>query len=314
MSGHDWLSFLTMSRRSRLVVLLLALLLISCGGAAAPSTAPPTSSPGAQLIPVLVSSETAVGENRLLFNIIDGANRPLSAADVAVDLSFQPPQPAPSGCQAQEATGVFIEADDGRGLYRAPVTFDCPGDWTADITAHLADGDRSSRVTFTVRDVWSTPAIGELVPGTDNPTADSADAIAQISTDDDPDPDFYQSTPADAEAAHEPFVVVFATPAFCRTAACGPTLDLVKDAAADFKDRIAFIHVEPYQLEERDGFLQPLLSESGELQTVAAVDEWGLLSEPYVFAVDGEGRLVAKFEGIASQEELLEAFDAIAGG
>jgi hypothetical protein len=147
----------------------------------------------------------------------------------------------------------------------------------------------------------------------DTPTATDAAGIAAISTDVKPDPDFYTTSIADALAAHEPFVVVFATPAFCRSATCGPTLDLVKGVAPDFKGRLTFIHVEPYQLKMADGHLQPVLDENNNPIPIKPVDDWGLQTEPYVFVVDGTGKLSAKFEGIVSPEELRAAFDAVAG-
>jgi hypothetical protein len=81
--------------------------------------------------------------------------------------------------------------------------------------------------------------------------------------------------------------------------------------AADFKDELAFIHVEPYQLETTDAGLQPVLSEAGGFQAVPSVVEWGLLSEPYIFVVDDDGTLAAKFEGVAGADELREAFQAV---
>jgi hypothetical protein len=200
------------------------------------------------------------------------------------------------------------------GLYRTEATFDKAGDWGVEATATAANGaKRTGRFVFPVRDTGTTPRIGATAPASENPTATTAEQIAQISTDDDPDPDFYGETVAQALAAHQPFAVVFATPAFCTSQTCGPTLDLVKSSAADFKARMAFIHVEPYQLEFTDGSLRPVLSDQNLPISVSATEQWGLPSEPYVFVVDSSGRVTAKFEGIASAEELRAAFEAVAG-
>ena len=43
---------------------------------------------------------------------------------------------------------------------------------------------------------------------------------------------------------------------------------------------------------------------------VDATNIWGLPTEPYTFVVDANGKVTAKFEGIASTEELRAAFDA----
>ena len=303
-----------MPRRIVPSLIALAVVTVACSGGPRPSTAASitagASGPPGDLVPVLVSSEVAVGENRLLFNLVDGRNRVLSAADVAVDLRFE--AATDEECTPQETEGHYIDVGEETGLYRTSVTFDCAGEWTAEVTAQLDAGDRTAAVRFPVHEASSTPGVGEVVPATDNPTAETPEEIASISTDDDPDPDFYGSTPAELLADGTPFVIVFATPAFCRTRACGPTLDIVKQASAGFRDRLAFIHVEPYELEMRDGVLQPLLSETGGLQSVEPVVEWGLLSEPYTFVVGADGRLAAKFEGVASEDELVEAFEAVA--
>ena len=118
---------------------------------------------------------------------------------------------------------------------------------------------------------------------------------------------------ADAIATGTPFILVFATPAFCQSAQCGPTLEKLKAAAAGAPDDIAFINVEPYQLTWTEGRLQPVLDANNQLQSVASVDEWGILSEPWTFAVDGDGIVRGSFEGIATDEELDEAFAAISG-
>jgi hypothetical protein len=108
-----------------------------------------------------------------------------------------------------------------------------------------------------------------------------------------------------------PTWIVFATPAFCQTATCGPTLDIVKSVAPDYKDRVDFIHVEPYQLQQTEAGLQPLLSDQGQLQLVQSVIDYGLDTEPYQFLVDGAGLVRASFQGIASPDEIRAALDGV---
>ena len=283
----------------------------------APATYPgwpgaePEASTTTELVPLLVSSELAVGQNRFLFTLIDGQNRLVAAPEVEVDVRFFDLAADPE-TPVTESTAGYLQAEEDRGLYRTTVDFTCSGTWGAELTARTPDREqRQARVVFSVRPESSTPEIGATVPATDTPTADSVEAIGRISTDVDPDPDFYRLSVAEALERQEPFALIFATPAFCQTRACGPTLDIVRDVAADFKDELAFIHVEPYQLETTDAGLQPVLSEAGGFQAVPSVVEWGLLSEPYIFVVDDDGTLAAKFEGVAGADELREAFQAV---
>jgi len=287
-------------------------------GGAAPASYPgwPGSeaqpSPTTELVPLLVSSELAVGQNRFLFTLIDAQNRLVAAPEVEVDVRFFDLAADPEA-PVTELTAGYLQADEERGLYRAAVDFTCSGTWGAELTARIPDREqRQARVVFSVRPESSTPAIGERVPATDTPTADSVEAIAEISTDLEPDPDFYQLSVDEALEQQQPFALVFATPAFCQTRACGPTLDIVRDVATDFKDEMAFIHVEPYVLEMTDAGLQPVLSDAQRFQSVPSVIEWGLPSEPYIFVVDAGGTLTAKFEGVAGPEELQAAFEAVA--
>jgi len=266
------------------------------------------------LIPVPVSSELVVGPNRLLVNLLDAAtNTSVASIDHPVELRLYD-LAADAANPAVTADGTYLATiPQLPGIYRAHVTLDRAGAWG--LEAILDPGTasaRTGRFIFDVRQTGTSPAIGAAAPSGETPTATDAPGIAAISTDEDPDPDFYTTSISDALAAGEPFVVVFATPAFCRSATCGPTLDLVKTAAADFKDRLTFIHVEPYQLQMTDGHLQPVLDANNNPIPVQAVTDWGLPTEPYVFVVDASGKVSAKFEGLVSPEELSAAFAAVA--
>jgi hypothetical protein len=81
---------------------------------------------------------------------------------------------------------------------------------------------------------------------------------------------------------------------------CAPTLDIVKKASPDWP-RVEFIHVEVYEN----------LDEPSNLKAVPAVREWKLPSEPWVFVVDGDGKVAAKFEGTLSPAELDEALNSL---
>ena len=157
----------------------------------------------------------------------------------------------------------------------------------------------------------TTPAIGSAAPASETPTATTPEGIAAISTDQAPDPAFYQLSIAQAVASGKPSWIIFSTPAFCTTATCGPTLDIVKGVAPEYADRVNFVHVEPYQLQQTDTGLQPLLDANGQLQPVQAVVDYGLPTEPYQFVVDGNGIVRAAFQGIASADEIRAALDSV---
>ncbi|MEP7360820.1 MAG: hypothetical protein ABI744_04495 [Chloroflexota bacterium] len=302
-------------------VILFSLLTVACslGSSATPSPISLAGWPPNQtypLIPVPVSSEYAVGPNRLLVNLLDAStNASVASADHAVQLRLYF-LAVDAGNPAVTADATFMTTiPQLPGLYRAMVEIDRAGEWGLEaIQDPGTPNAKVGRFIFDVRQTASTAAIGDQVMAEDTPTATDAAGISAISTDTNPDPDFYTTSVSGALAAHEPFVLVFATPAFCKSATCGPTLDVVKSVAANYKGRLTFIHVEPYELTMTDGHLQPVLDEQNNPIPVQSVNDWGLPTEPYVFVVDGSGKLSAKFEGIAAADELTAAFDAVLAG
>lgn len=265
------------------------------------------------LLPLIVSTQTVAGPpSRFLYSIADPASQaPLAAADVTTQVRFYALQRDPA-TPGDVLTGSFLDSGNGLGLYHVTAAFDCVGDWGMELVAALPSGPVTTRAIFSVLPYGSVPAIGAAAPRSDTPTATTPEGIAAISTDTSPDPDFYRLSIAQAVGSGRPTMIVFSTPQFCATATCGPTLDIVKAVAADYKDRVDFIHVEPYQLQQTETGLQPLLANGG-LQVVQAVIDYGLPTEPYQFIVDGSGIVRTQFQGIASADEIRAALDGVLG-
>jgi hypothetical protein len=294
-----------MRAKSIALLLVLAGVLSACGGDGGtdgPSSAGDkqdttpssfaTPFSDADIYPVFVSSEIVAGPNRFLIGLLDSNDAPSGSPEIKVDVAFYDLEESSEDPVFEESTRfVWIVEKQDRGLYVAYPEFPHAGDWGAEVTISGAGYDEQLRAGFQVADASTTPAVGDKVPASDTATASSAADIKKISTDDDPDPRFYETSIAEAIERGEPFVAVFATPKFCASAVCGPTLDDVEPLADDFPD-ITFIHTEIYT--DNDPTKPPLQQ----------VIDWGLPSEPWVFVVDGDGRLVAKFEGSAPPQEL----------
>jgi len=304
-------------------VAAVGLILVACsapGASVAPSAAgqypgwPGSGSvvANADFIPVLVSAELGTGHSRLLITLQDGAGRFLAAPEVTVDERFYD-LAASTEVPVSETPGTFRWLiPDSKAIYTSYADFAQAGDWGVEVTGHESGKpDRTARMIFSVRDKTGTPAIGADAPPSDTLTATDPAAIVAISTDQDPDPRLYALSVKDAIGSGKPFVLVFATPAFCTSGTCGPALDLVKQVMPEYIGRVNFIHVEPYLLQVTDGRTQPALDVLGHPQPVRAVVEWGLPTEPYVFVVDAKGKVAAKFEGMAYPDELTAALDAL---
>jgi hypothetical protein len=292
--------------RSRIQVLVLCGLLLSACGPTGVSPSPTVSElPTPSVIPVQANSEFAVGANRAIIAFIDpDTNGPVVNPDRTVAVRFE----GPGGASVQASTPEFVWAiQDERGVYVTHVDFPTAGDWRAVITT-AAPGAPTEEIPLliSVKDDGSAVRIGEPAPSVDTPTADDVDGdLTLLSTDEDPLARMYETSVADALAAGEPFVLAFATPKFCVSDQCGPTLDRLKAIAAKHPD-LTFINVEPYVLAaDAGGQLQPVTTgEPPSLQPVEAVNAFGLLAEPYVYVVGADGKVVGAFELIFGDEEI----------
>jgi hypothetical protein len=265
------------------------------------------------IIPVIMSSLVSAGPSRFLYNLTDGNYRVLTSPEVSTSIDFYALERDPETAAAQ-VDGVFLDTQVGRGLYRTNVDFDCAGEWGAEVFATLEDGSsHSERMRFIVHPQGTTPAIGQAAPQSDSLTATNLAELRLISTDPNPFPGAYERTVAEVVTAGQPSLVFFATPAFCQTGYCGPTVNLVKSVAIDYEDEIGFVNIEPYELHMTENGLQPKLDEDGGLKPVQAVLDYGIPVEPYLFLVDAEGNVFSKFEGVVGADELRAAIeDALA--
>jgi len=145
------------------------------------------------------------------------------------------------------------------------------------------------------------PGVGQPAPATHNPTVRDVADVETIDSGRPPD-DMHQLSIADAIAQHRPALVVFATPAFCVSRACGPEVKAVQSLEPAYRDRLAFIHVEIY----RDFKPDP-----SKKQLAQAVIDWRLQTEPWIFLIDSTGIIQARFEGPTAADEVKTAIDQL---
>ena len=255
----------------------------------------------ASFYPVIASSEIVVGENRFLVGLLDDKDAPVANPKIDMHISFYDlGESAEAPVSETDMRFIWIQRPY-QGIYVGEAEFDAPGKWGAEVTITGDGADERLRAGFQVEARATTPAIGDPAPSVDTPTAaDVNGRLSKISTDPKPDPDFYELSVDQAISAESPFVVAFATPKFCASQTCGPTLQIVKEVADDFP-KVNFLHVEPYELP----------AEATNLEPVRSVTEWGLPTEPWVFVVDGRGNVAAKFEGAISVPELGRALSEL---
>ena len=183
--------------------------------------------------------------------------------------------------------------------------FDRAGDWELFVEAEGEDGSMSAaRIPLQVKDTSFTPAVGSSPPMDANKTAADVAGLDEITSWSTPDPDLYQATIPQLADDGMPSVVVFASPALCTSPTCGPQVETVSELKDEYRGRVGFAHVEVY---DNPHEIQ------GDLATARyspLIETWGLsriedyLNESFVFILDREGRIAAKYEGYASIEEL----------
>ena len=267
-------------KRAMIVALALALLSAACGDAKDP------------LVGIRASTDPAVGDGRLVFAVseLDGTRR--GSPDEIVTVMASPlDEPDRSVEAVAEFTWIV---QDVTGLYIAQVPFDTAGLWQIDFG--ISTGEETD---FFLIDIQAEPlgiAVGEKAPVVATPTLDDM-TLPELTTDPNPRLAMYRLSLDEALTNGRMTVVVFATPAFCTSATCGPLLDQVK-GMADLAPDVDFIHLEVYQ-----GFDDPTFSPSGEFLTPAVV-AFGLVTEPWVFVMDESGVVVSRLDGILGAGEL----------
>jgi hypothetical protein len=263
------------------------------------------------VIPVLASSERLVGESRLLFVLVDEQNRPIADEALQVEIGFFDLCTDPATA-TEVVTPLFAWGIVGaRAFYVATPELSHAGTWGAAVTVRdPATGTTTgAKLQFTVAEDGFGPRIGDTAPAVRTPTlADVGGDVRRISTDPQPEPSFYETSLDEALAAGQPFLLAFITPAFCQSAQCGPTIDVVKRAVAEAPIRV--VAAEPYELVYEDNRLQPVL-ENGGFVPVEAARTYGIPTEPWMFVVDGSGTITASYEAVVADEELVAAIRAV---
>lgn len=269
-------------RRLLLIVAALGLLASACSST-------PEADP---LVGIRASTDPAVGDDRLLFAVheLDGTRR--GGPDEVVTL-VATPLDNPSVELAAEATFTWI-VPDAIGLYLATVPFDRPGTWEIDF--EISTGEATEPFLVDIKAEPTTVALGEKAPLVETPTLATAE-IEDLTTDHDPLMSLYQ-TPLDTALSNQrKTVVIFATPAYCTSAACGPMLDQTKTMAHEYPD-VDFLHVEVYEGFNDSGFAPDLD------HLVPAVVAFGLPTEPWVFVMDEHGVVTGRFDGVLGDGEI----------
>jgi hypothetical protein len=291
---------------ARLVVLplVLSLGLSACGGGSgsAQHAAKGTldailARTGPEVALVQGTSDYPAGDIRVAFLVIDSKSRAIERPRAQVWVGRSPSaKPLLSTQALLEPIGVPGRSEAAVGnvsrIYVARFRLPQPGKYT--LVAQPEGAPIQGFTELQVRKHSQTLEVGDQAIPSRTPTLASAHGdVASLTTAEPPDISLLRYSVADSLHAHVPFVLVFATPKFCQSRTCGPVVDVAQAVQRRLAGRgIRFIHVEIYQDNNpAQGFNR-------------WVKEWRLPTEPWVFLVGRDGRIVQRFEGSVSVAEL----------
>lgn len=258
----------------------------------------------------LATSVHEPGRARVAFGLIAPDNRFLYAP-TAIYVARGPDAPARGPFLApadslevrpafRSRTSNAVEGEL-KAVYRARVPLPRPGRWLL-LAVSAQDGRLvGATAPLAVRDQPRIPDVGDPAPRVATPTAaDVGGDLAAIDTREPPS-DMHRASLADV-LGRRPVALLFATPALCRSRVCGPVADIGAQLQAAYGDRVEFIHVEVYVDNDVAKGLRPQLA------------AYGLTTEPWLFAIDADGRVAARLEGAFGVGEYRAAVErALAG-
>jgi len=208
---------------------------------------------------------------------------------------------------SSSATARFYEFPFGtRGLHSTDLIFDRAGLWSVSTSIPRPYGSSSTvEVRFSVAEMAISVTVGQKAPTSASRTLASEGNIVKLTTGSHRDPGLYQYSIAEAIDRDRPLLIVFASPAFCTNAVCGPQVEIASELREVYGNEVDFVHVDLYSNPHE---IQGDLSVA---RITPLLAEWGLSSQEWTFIVGSDGIVTHRFENFAPKPELIEALDQI---
>lgn len=263
-------------------------LLVACGDSGAIPDGMPTWNVINASFPELLIGD----ERRFAFGLTTVENVPVDETGVEVYTR----SPGQEEADGPYETEFFEEGALGLGVYLAHLEVTRPG--PLEIVAVSGSDFGSSTVNVVEPGDSQAPVPGSQAVSTPTPTFDDAMDFDEICTRE-PDCPLHERSLDNLLEEQRPLMVMFATPAYCQTAVCGPAVDTFVDLAED-RDwgDLGFLHVE-------------IFTDAG-VTVAEPVRDWGLPSEPWLFALDSSGEIVERIDGPMIAEELARVAERLA--
>jgi hypothetical protein len=296
-------------RPAAALTVVSCLLLAGCGGSGGDATADAIRgegktleelwrAPGDDVAVIAGTQNHEPGRVRVSFLIVDADGQVVTLPTARVWVARRlDAEPFAESSAKLERIGVpgGMEAD-ATHIYVAHVRIPLPGTYW--LLAEPAGGRELQALgNVVVAKQDSALDVGDAAVASETPTlASTGGDVSTLTTRTPPDESLLRYSIAESLRAKAPFVVTFSTPKFCSSRTCGPVVDVVEEVARRFEgSNVRFIHVEVYEGND------PAKPYNRWMQ------EWGLETEPWTFLVDRRGRIVERYEGVVSVNELEQA-------
>ncbi len=199
-----------------------------------------------------------------------------------------------------ESVGSPVSVEPhGDGVPRPylPLYFEFPDPGVYDVETEYDGLSLNSQVQVMAADEVQQPLVGSPLPSAITPTLQQTFDVNPICTRT-PTCPFHEVNLADVIGTGRPVAVLLATPAYCRTTACGPILDILIEVAGG-RDDLVVIHSEVYKdpksvTDLADAVLAPL------------PETYDMTFEPCLFVTDSAGELVVRGDIVVDRTEMQE--------
>ena len=251
------------------------------------------------------------GRNRLGFVIVDRANKQIDVSEVAVytaradgtDLRgpFTARKESLRVATEYRSRQTASDLDSGDTFYVSEAVYGSNGPHVAlglvRLDGRLVVADSTGPLR--IGEAGGPPDVGERAIKVHTQTAaDVGGNLTLLSTRIPPPRDMLDTDFADV-MGRRPIVLLFATPALCKSRTCGPVVDIAEQVRAQNGKGVTFIQQEIYQDNDPGKPLRP------------QVTRWRLKTEPWAFVIDRRGKVAARFEGVFSVGELARAVERV---
>ena len=196
-----------------------------------------------------------------------------------------------------------------RGIHVTELTFDEIGTWGVEASVPRPDGSVATVEIITeVHERTMSVDVGEIPPLSVSRTLDDVYHVSELTTGSSRDESLYQISVADALQNGKPTVIVFASPAFCTNAVCGPQVEVLSNLSRSYPGQANYVHI--------DLFTNPqeIQGDLSRAMPTPLLSEWGLVSQEWTFVMGGDGKVIGRFENFVPQDELepvlVSIFDA----